>query len=483
MKIVHSVKEARETVKDWKKQGYSVGFVPTMGYLHEGHLSLIEKSVSENNKTVVSIFLNPMQFAPTEDLAAYPRDFDADTALCEKTGADLIFNPVNEEMYDRDFCTFVDMTGVTGTSGKSRPTHFRGVCTVVNKLFNIIAPDRAYFGRKDAQQLAVITRMVRDLDMDVEIVGCPLIREADGLAKSSRNTYLSTEERQAALILSKAVFEAERLVNAGERSSENLIAVMRGIIQSEPLARIDYIEVVDSFSIEKKDIIQGSVLVAIAVFIGLKGKIHRATVTQAELDYVGSITIDADLLDAAGIYEYEKVQIADVNNGNRFETYTISGERGTGVVCLNGAAARCVQAGDKIIIMAYAQMTVEELKENPPKEDCPSEVKHITLAQNADLLLIAPADANVIGKLACGIADDMLTSFVLAVKDIPKFIAPAMNTRMYENSIVRENIDKLKRHGFEEIEPKESLLACGDIGKGALADVGDIIAAVERVLS
>lgn len=263
------IRETREQIKKWKGSGHSIGFVPTMGYLHEGHQSLIQKAVSENAKTVVSIFVNPMQFAPTEDLSSYPRDLQQDTELCKKAGVDLIFCPNAEEVYMSDSCTFVDMDGVTNElCGKTRPTHFRGVCTVVNKLFNIVMPDRAYFGEKDAQQLAVVRRMVRDLNMDVEVISCPIVRDADGLAKSSRNVYLSPEERKAALVLSKAIFEGKRLVSSGEQNSENVIRAMTEIIQAEPLARIDYIEIVDSSSIEKISTVKGSVLAAVAVFIG-----------------------------------------------------------------------------------------------------------------------------------------------------------------------------------------------------------------------
>jgi pantoate--beta-alanine ligase len=249
-----------------------------MGYLHEGHQSLIKRSVAENDKTIVSIFVNPTQFAPTEDLDKYPRNLEGDTELCEKTGVDIIFAPENEEMYAEDFSTFVDMgvdkSGLgltTELCGKSRPTHFRGVCTVVNKLFNITTPDRAYFGQKDAQQLAVIKRMVRDLNMNVEIVGCPIVRESDGLAKSSRNVYLSPEERKSALVLSKAIFAGEKLIQAGERNPENIITAMTKIIESEPLAKIDYIEIVDGDTVEKIEkttTIKGTILTAIAVFIG-----------------------------------------------------------------------------------------------------------------------------------------------------------------------------------------------------------------------
>ena len=269
MRVVSTIKEVREQIMEWKQQGYEVGLVPTMGYLHEGHKSLIERAVKENDKVVVSIFVNPMQFGPNEDLDTYPRDLERDAALCSDVGADLIFNPESSEMYKDDFCSFVDINGLSdGLCGKSRPTHFRGVCTVVTKLFNIVAPDRAYFGEKDAQQLAIIKRMVRDLNIDIEIIGCPIIREKDGLAKSSRNTYLSVEERNAAIILNKSLTLAKEKIQDGERNSGAIIKLIEETINSEKLARVDYIEVVDSLSMKKVERIEKSVLVAIAVFIG-----------------------------------------------------------------------------------------------------------------------------------------------------------------------------------------------------------------------
>ena len=269
MKLARTVKEVKEQVREWKRQGLSVGLVPTMGYLHEGHQSLIKRAVTENDRVVVSVFVNPIQFAPNEDLETYPRDLEADCRLCERTGAAMVFHPDPSEMYHDDFTTFVDMTGVTAElCGKSRPTHFRGVCTVVNKLFNIVTPDKAYFGQKDAQQLAVIRRMVRNLNMNVEVVGCPIIREADGLAKSSRNTYLSAEERKAALVLSRAIFAGEKMIKDGERDGDKVLAAMRAIIKAEPLARIDYAEMVRWDSIEIHHTVDCPVLTAIAVYIG-----------------------------------------------------------------------------------------------------------------------------------------------------------------------------------------------------------------------
>lgn len=269
MNVAYTVKEVREQVKAWKKEGLSVGLVPTMGYLHEGHASLMKKAVEENDRVVASVFVNPTQFGPTEDLESYPRDFDKDCALCESIGVNLVFHPEPEEMYAPDFCTWVDMDVLSKTlCGKSRPIHFRGVCTVVSKLFNIVTPDRAYFGQKDAQQLAIIRRMVRDLNMDIEIVGCPIVREEDGLAKSSRNTYLNEEERAAALILSKAVFMGQKMAADGETDTAVIKKAMIEKIESEPLAKIDYVEIVDGLSMQPVDKIEGSILAAMAVYIG-----------------------------------------------------------------------------------------------------------------------------------------------------------------------------------------------------------------------
>lgn len=280
MKIVGTVKEVREQVKEWKKQGLSVGLVPTMGYLHEGHKSLMEAARKDNDKVVVSIFVNPMQFGPTEDLATYPRDLDHDAALCESVGVDLIFHPEAEEMYEKDFCSFVDMTGLTeGLCGKTRPIHFRGVCTVVNKLFNIVTPDHAYFGQKDGQQLAVIKRMVRDLNMDIEIVGCPIVREEDGLAKSSRNTYLSPEERKAALILSKTVELGKELAKT-EKDANKVVEAMKENIKTEPLAKIDYVEAVDALSMAPVEKLEGTCMLAMAVYIGKTRLIDNTLINE-----------------------------------------------------------------------------------------------------------------------------------------------------------------------------------------------------------
>ena len=265
MKVVKTIKEVREIVGGWRQEGLSVGLVPTMGYLHEGHQSLIKKSASQNDRTVVSVFVNPIQFGPNEDLEAYPRDLNRDIKAVEEAGGDLIFNPEPSEMYPGHFTSFIDTTETTELlCGAVRPVHFRGVCTVVGKLFNIVTPDRAYFGQKDAQQLATIRRFVRDLNFPLEIIACPIVREDDGLAKSSRNTYLNAEERQAALILSKS----KEAIESGEKDAKTIIAIIKNSLQSEPLARIDYVEVVDFENIQRVDKIEGETLVAIAVYIG-----------------------------------------------------------------------------------------------------------------------------------------------------------------------------------------------------------------------
>ena len=269
MKIVNTVSEARDIIKEWKKNGLTIGLVPTMGYLHEGHASLIRRASKENDRVIVSDFVNPTQFAPTEDLESYPRDIERDARVCEQEGADLIFHPSAEEMYFPNATTFVNMTGPSEElCGKSRPIHFRGVCTVVSKLFNIASPDKAYFGQKDAQQLAVIKRMVRDLNFDIEIVGCPIVRESDGLAKSSRNVYLSKDERNAALILHKALEEGKSMLLCGEKNAYDIKKRISDIIESEPLARIDYVEIVSFPDIERIDVINGDILAAVAVYIG-----------------------------------------------------------------------------------------------------------------------------------------------------------------------------------------------------------------------
>lgn len=269
MQIVKTIDEVRKQVKEWKKQGLTVGLVPTMGYLHEGHKSLIDAAVRDNDRVVVSVFVNPTQFAPNEDLESYPRDLDRDAALCDAAGAALIFHPEPEEMYLSDYSTFVDMRTLTDVlCGKTRPIHFSGVCTVVSKLFNIVQPDRAYFGQKDAQQLAVIKHMVADLNFDIEIIGCPIIREADGLAKSSRNTYLNEEERKQAVILSQALKQGKELIEDGETRASVIKQIIRDKIETMPLARIDYVEIVDFKTFKDLDEIQGEVLAAVAVYIG-----------------------------------------------------------------------------------------------------------------------------------------------------------------------------------------------------------------------
>ena len=269
MIIAKTIEEVRKQVWQWKSEGKTVGLCPTMGYLHEGHLSLMEASRKDNDCTVATIFVNPMQFGPAEDLAKYPRDFERDCSMLEEVGVDMVFAPEDSEMYEEAFCTFVDMTGVTeGLCGASRPVMFRGVCTVVTKLINIVYPNRMYLGKKDAQQLAVLKRMVKDLNFNLEVVGCPTVREEDGLAKSSRNTYLSTEERLASRALSRGLRKAQESIAAGTRDSSSIKEIITAVLSSEPLLKIDYVEVVDGLTMKPVEEVKDEDLVAIAVWDG-----------------------------------------------------------------------------------------------------------------------------------------------------------------------------------------------------------------------
>ena len=267
--IIETIAEMRRRAEAWKREGLSVGLVPTMGFLHAGHKSLIDRAAAENDRVVVSIFINPIQFGPAEDLASYPRDAERDRAVCAQAGTAAIFHPEREEMYPPDFHTGVEMAHLTETlCGASRPGHFRGVLTVVTKLLNIVGPDRAYFGRKDAQQLAVVSRLALDLNLPVTIVPCPLVREPDGLALSSRNAYLNPEERRAALCLSRALEAGKRRLAAGETRAAEVKAEMRALLDREPLARVDYLEIVDAATMRPVAAVDRPVLTALAVFIG-----------------------------------------------------------------------------------------------------------------------------------------------------------------------------------------------------------------------
>lgn len=269
VEVVKTIGEMKNITRDWAKLGLSVGFVPTMGCLHDGHASLIKKSVSQNDKTVVSIFVNPTQFGPEEDLDKYPRDFDSDVELCQNIGVDVIFFPEPSTMYSDNYNTYVNVRQLTNNlCGKSRKNHFEGVCTVLTKLFNIVRPNCAYFGKKDAQQLCVVKRMVEDLNFDLKIVGCDIIRESDGLAMSSRNRYLSAEERKAALCLSQSLCVARKLIDSGKTDANMIRSEMIEFISKQALANIDYVEIVDGYDLQPVDCIKKPCLIAIAVYIG-----------------------------------------------------------------------------------------------------------------------------------------------------------------------------------------------------------------------
>ncbi len=269
MKVVKKITEMKEVSKLWKKEGYKISFVPTMGFLHEAHLALVRKARELGDKTVVSIFVNPLQFGPKEDFREYPRDLERDLSLLEKEKVDVVFVPSEDEMYPPDYQTYVEVTKLTtGLCGAFRPGHFKGVTTVVLKLFNIVNPDVAVFGEKDYQQLQVIRQMVKDLNMDVEVVAHPTVREEDGLAMSSRNIYLSPDERKSAIALYKALLLAKKLVKEGEKNPQKIKEEMEKFIHGFPFTKVQYIEFVDPQSLEPVKVIDKPVLCALAVFVG-----------------------------------------------------------------------------------------------------------------------------------------------------------------------------------------------------------------------
>lgn len=270
MEIIDTIKELRLKVKKAKRDGKTIGFVPTMGFLHEGHLSLMKKARLETGLVIVSIFVNPTQFGPNEDFEAYPRNMEKDALMTQLCGVDILFTPSVSEIYPENYVTFVEVEGdiTRQLCGKYRDSHFKGVTTVVSKLLNIVTPDFAYFGKKDAQQVVVIDKMVHDLNMDVGIIPCPIIRDQDGLALSSRNTYLSEEEREDARILSQSLFDAERMIYQGENNSKKTRDYLIDRINSVNNAEIEYVEVVNGKNLQQVEEISGDVLIALAVKFG-----------------------------------------------------------------------------------------------------------------------------------------------------------------------------------------------------------------------
>jgi pantoate--beta-alanine ligase len=269
MHLITSTAEITALSKEARRSGKRLGFVPTMGALHAGHISLVRAARARCEVVVASIFVNPTQFGPNEDFAKYPRTFDADCALLEKEKTDYVFYPSVEEMYPNGAATWVTVEGLSEKlDGRSRPGHFRGVTTVVAKLFNVVQPDRAFFGQKDAAQVAIIRKMVRDLDMDVEIVVCPVVREADGLAMSSRNAYLDPEQRRQATILNRSLMRMQMMIDHGEASSAELIAAGRQVMAQEPAVKLDYLEIVDPDTLDPVNQVSGGALIAVAAYVG-----------------------------------------------------------------------------------------------------------------------------------------------------------------------------------------------------------------------
>ncbi len=269
MIISKGIQETKEILRKVKKQGLTIGFVPTMGYLHEGHLSLIRRAKEENDYVVVSIFVNPLQFAANEDFDQYPQDFERDSKLSEEAGADFIFAPTAEEMYPKDYKTYVDVVDLTeGLCGGDREGHFKGVTTVVTRLLNIVHPDYAYFGQKDAQQATVVRKMTQDLNMDTEIIVCDIVREEDGLAMSSRNVYLSQKEREESRMIYKSLKLAEEKIACGERCPKKIKKEIKRVLEDNTDSKIEYISLVDVQNLKEVDKINDDVLIALAAKFG-----------------------------------------------------------------------------------------------------------------------------------------------------------------------------------------------------------------------
>ncbi len=290
MKIVSDIREMQQLAGHYRQQGKTIGFVPTMGYLHEGHLSLMRRARPQCDILVVSIFVNPTQFGPNEDFERYPRDFARDERLCREVGVDVVFYPAADAMYPQPYLTYVNVEKLSETMcGASRPGHFRGVTTVVTKLFNIVQPHIAVFGQKDYQQSLIIRQMVRDLNFDVQIDVAPIVREADGLAMSSRNKYLSPKERQQALVLYRSLTRAEELIREGERNADALLQAMQTIISEAPDARIDYIAIVDAETLEPLSTVRHNTVIALAVYIGTTRLIDNTWIREKDGKLVGQL--------------------------------------------------------------------------------------------------------------------------------------------------------------------------------------------------
>ncbi len=390
-----SERELRHAVAKWRGRGERIGFVPTMGALHDGHLSLVGLARKHASRVVVSVFVNPTQFGPDEDLERYPRDLDGDSAKLAEAGCDLLFVPGVETIYPPGASTRVRVEGpARGLEADCRPGHFDGVATVVTALFGLVRPDVAVFGEKDAQQLAVVRALARDLHLGIEIVSGPIVRDEDGLAMSSRNAFLDADDRRAAAVLQRSLAVARAAIETGERDPRAVVARLADGVAAEPRARLDYAAVVaaDTFHPVDQDrrrdrhpdrrslrldtparqrppaggLKDGREEDAMRRTM-MKSKIHRATVTDANLHYVGSVTVDPELMRAGDILENERVDVLDITNGNRLTTYAIPGAPGRGEICLNGAAAHLVARGDLVILVTYAELEEEEARRHVPR--------------------------------------------------------------------------------------------------------------------
>jgi pantoate--beta-alanine ligase len=290
LETIHTVEWMKQVARQARAEERPAGFVPTMGALHEGHLSLVRAAVAECRPVIASIFVNPTQFGPSEDLQKYPRTLEADKKLLEEAGVDYLFAPENREMYPQGFCTWVNVEGFSDRlEGRVRPGHFRGVATVVLKLLSIVRPQKAFFGRKDAQQARLIQQMARDLNLDSEIVVCPIVREPDGLAMSSRNAYLNPDERRAAIVLYRALAGARRSMESGERDALRLVDAMREVTRTEPLAQPDYVELVDAETFEPVTRLRGTCLALLAVRIGTVRLIDNMLIEERDRAFLATL--------------------------------------------------------------------------------------------------------------------------------------------------------------------------------------------------
>ena len=442
----------------------TLALVPTMGALHEGHLSLIRAAKSSCDRTAVSLFVNPLQFAPGEDFTDYPRTFEADCAQLEREGVDYLFAPTPEEMYPPSAEAIVDVPGIgSRLDGTSRPGHFRGVATIVTKLFHIVQPDSAYFGQKDAAQVAVLRAMVRDLNFDIDLVVCPTVRDADCLALSSRNRNLSSAEREQALAIPHSLLNTADAIADGQTSSATLRALLLHDLREAGL-RIDYAAIVDPQTLEPVIEATPGTLLAVAAYAGTTRLIDNLIVPDKKGDEAMKILLGV----TGGIAAYKAAEL----------TRELQRQGADVQIVMTASAERFITPLTFASLSGHQVLTSlwhpsPEATTHPESFD----IEHIAIAQQIDALVIAPATANTIAKLAHGIADDLLTTIALATT-APILVAPAMNVNMWHHPATQQNLATLRAREVHIVEPDTGALACGMTGEGRLADPTEIADAV-----